>query len=359
VQFGDDLTLLALAGEVVVDFARRLKREMGGKRLWVLGYTNESVGYVPSDRILSESGYESHGLAVGSILAPGGEDLIIAAAHDVVHATGETDLVNLSTRARIGTDAYAMIAGFVVRGEGSLTLLLRAAGPALAPYGVPGYAPQPELRLFSGSTVIASNRGWESGGNGSSILSAATRTGAFSFPAGSADSALLVTVTTGAYTAHVTPVAGTSAGVALVEVYVVDRVGTARLVNVSTRAQVGSAGEELIAGFALKGSGRQRLLMRAAGPELRRYDVAGAMNDPVMTAYRGDVAVSTNDDWSSGAFTTQIATAAGVVGAFEFSADTKDAALLSLFEPANYTVVVSNRSAVGGIALVEVYAVPQ
>jgi hypothetical protein len=142
-------------------------------------------------------------------------------------------------------------------------------------------------------------------------------------------------------------------------VYIVDRTGTARLVNVSTRAQVGSSGEELIAGFVLKGSGRQRVLMRAAGPGLRRYDVTGAMNDPVMTAFRGDVAVSTNDDWSSGAFTDRIVSAAGVVGAFEFAAQTKDAALLSLFEPANYTVVVSNRSSVPGIALVEVYAVPQ
>ena len=129
--------------------------------------------------------------------------------------------------------------------------------------------------------------------------------------------------------------------------------------NVSTRAQVGSSGEELIAGFVLKGSGRQTAAQAGRGPELRRHGVSGALDDPVMTAFRGNVAVSTNDDWSNGAFTNQIGTAAGVVGAFEFFSQTKDAALLSLLKPANYTVVVSSRSAVTGIAVVEVHAVPQ
>ena len=56
--FGPDLTLVALGGEVVVDYAVRLARELPGRRLWVAGYSNDVFGYVPSRRVLREGGYE-------------------------------------------------------------------------------------------------------------------------------------------------------------------------------------------------------------------------------------------------------------------------------------------------------------
>ena len=56
--FGPDLTLVALGGEVVVDYAVRLAREHPGRRLWVAGYSNDVFGYVPSRRVLREGGYE-------------------------------------------------------------------------------------------------------------------------------------------------------------------------------------------------------------------------------------------------------------------------------------------------------------
>jgi hypothetical protein len=58
-QFGKDLTLAALGGEVVVDYALRLKREYAGRNLWVAGYANDVFAYVPSVRILLEGGYEA------------------------------------------------------------------------------------------------------------------------------------------------------------------------------------------------------------------------------------------------------------------------------------------------------------
>jgi len=64
VRFGDDLTLVALAGEVVVDYAIRLRKEFAGERLWVAGYSNEVFAYVPSERVLSEGGYEGGGAMV-------------------------------------------------------------------------------------------------------------------------------------------------------------------------------------------------------------------------------------------------------------------------------------------------------
>ena len=57
-RFGGDLALVALGGEVVVDYAIRLAREYPKQRLWVAGYCNDVFGYVPSLRVLREGGYE-------------------------------------------------------------------------------------------------------------------------------------------------------------------------------------------------------------------------------------------------------------------------------------------------------------
>jgi hypothetical protein len=51
-------TLVALGGEVVVDYALRLAREYPGRRMWIAGYSNDVFGYVPSLRVLREGGYE-------------------------------------------------------------------------------------------------------------------------------------------------------------------------------------------------------------------------------------------------------------------------------------------------------------
>jgi hypothetical protein len=57
-RLGPDLTLVALGGEVVVDYALRLAREFPARRMWVAGYSNDVFGYVPSVRVLREGGYE-------------------------------------------------------------------------------------------------------------------------------------------------------------------------------------------------------------------------------------------------------------------------------------------------------------
>jgi hypothetical protein len=90
VQFGDDLTMIGLAGEVVVDYSLRLKRELAGAPVWVAGYCNDVFGYVPSRRILEEGGYEARGaiLYYGTMLtpfAPSVEERVIAKVHELVN----------------------------------------------------------------------------------------------------------------------------------------------------------------------------------------------------------------------------------------------------------------------------------
>ena len=59
--FGNDLTLIAMGGEVVVDYALELKRKYGPENVWIAGYSNDVFGYVPSVRVLKEGGYEGGG----------------------------------------------------------------------------------------------------------------------------------------------------------------------------------------------------------------------------------------------------------------------------------------------------------
>ena len=61
---GDQVTFVHLGGEVVVDYAVRLKMELGGQRVWVAGYTNDVMAYIPSRRVLREGGYEGGGAMV-------------------------------------------------------------------------------------------------------------------------------------------------------------------------------------------------------------------------------------------------------------------------------------------------------
>jgi hypothetical protein len=58
-RFGAGPTIVALAGETCVEYSLRLKRELGADRVWPVGYANEVMCYIPSERVLRENGYES------------------------------------------------------------------------------------------------------------------------------------------------------------------------------------------------------------------------------------------------------------------------------------------------------------
>ena len=113
-------------------------------------------------------------------------------------------LVNVSARALVGSGGDILIAGFVVGGSTSKTVLIRASGPALAAFGVAGFLPDPVLTLYgsaAGGAPLALNSGW--GGSGA-IASAAVLGRRIPLAnASSADSALVVTLAPGAYTAQV------------------------------------------------------------------------------------------------------------------------------------------------------------
>jgi hypothetical protein len=86
--FGDDMAMVFLAGEVVVDYALRLKWEIDPDRLWIAAYSNDVPCYIASRRVLSEGGYEADLSMVfyghPARLAPATEDIIIQGVHDIL-----------------------------------------------------------------------------------------------------------------------------------------------------------------------------------------------------------------------------------------------------------------------------------
>ncbi|MEO6001688.1 MAG: immunoglobulin domain-containing protein [Opitutus sp.] len=125
-------------------------------------------------------------------------------------------LVNASARAHVRTGSDLLIVGFVIGGETSRTLLIRAVGPSLETRGVSFVLPDPQLQLYSGSTRLRENDNWSA--DMAANAAAFVRVGAFPLPSDSKDAALLITLPPGAYTAQVSDVNG-STGVALVELY--------------------------------------------------------------------------------------------------------------------------------------------
>ncbi len=87
-QFGPNLTLIAMAGEVVVDYNLRLRKELGEENTWVAGYSNDVSAYIPSLRILKEGGYEGGGAMIYYVqpgpFAPNVEELITERIHKLV-----------------------------------------------------------------------------------------------------------------------------------------------------------------------------------------------------------------------------------------------------------------------------------
>jgi uncharacterized delta-60 repeat protein len=267
-------------------------------------------------------------------------------------------LVDISSRASVGVGDATTIAGFVIAGEQPKTVLIRAIGPTLATFGVGNTLAAPKLTLYRGSDIVASNTGWTTGGNADDIAAAATRIGAFTLAPKSADSAMLVTLNPGAYTA-IMGSATSSIGVGLVEVYDLSpSVAGQKLINISTRAQAGTGDNTLIAGIVISGTVPKRVLIRAVGPTLSQFGVAGALARPELVLYKGSQSIAQNAGWSSSNDAAMIVSVSQQVGAFALPVGSADAAMIVNLDPGSYSAVVLGAGGTSGIAIVEVYDLP-
>ncbi len=170
-------------------------------------------------------GNPSEAAAVVANLAPGAytvvvtgnnstEGISLAEVYEIPRPGGTSQLANISGRSFVGTGDNALISGFIVGDVGSATVVVRALGRSLASFGVSNPLSNPVLTIYdSKGSVIASNDNWQRDPNNVVFLPKNELA-----PPNASDSALVLHLPAGAYTAIVRGANGTT-GNALVEVY--------------------------------------------------------------------------------------------------------------------------------------------
>ena len=247
-------------------------------------------------------------------------------------------LANLSTRLRTESGDNALIGGFIISGNQSKRLIVRAIGPSLS---MNGQLENPVLELFNSSAQsIAVNDNWNDAPNRQEIIDS------FLAPAHHLESAILVTLSPGAYTAIVRGVNDTT-GIAVAELYDLDRTSTSTLANISTRGRVQTGANVMIGGFIVFGQDSQKVIIRAIGPSLS----SGALQDPILELFNSNGAlVRANNDWRDAQ--EEEIRATGIPPAHN-----AESAIVATLAPGAYTAVVGGHNNTTGIALVEVYAI--
>jgi hypothetical protein len=122
-----------------------------------------------------------------------------------------------------------------------------------------------------------------------------------------------------------------------------------RMANISTRAAVGTAQNVAIAGFIINGDSPKRVMVRALGPSLTPFGVAGGLNDPMLDLRNGaGNPIATNDNWKDSQKQSIVDT--GLAPETD-----SESAIVATLPPGNYTAIMNGKDDTTGIGLVEVY----
>lgn len=336
-----------------------IERSIAGSNSWSLvGTTLADATSIVDFDTTEKTSYEYRVTATNSMAS--------AEAISAALLTSFGRIANISTRGQVLTGAGILIGGFVVDGTEDKSVLIRAIGPKLTDYGIAGALPDPSIELYRtaspGDPAFETNINWEDNSNSAEIVSTTARLGAFPLEVGSKDSVLLVTLPPGGYTAKVKGVGGIT-GVGLVEIYDADDAAVlSDVINISTRGNIGTAADILIAGFVIAGERDKTVLVRGIGPTLGGYGVADTITDPFLKIQRSldgnTLDVATNDNWGDAPNASEIPTVSQTVGGFDLQPGSTDAVILMTLPPGVYTAKLSGVGGVTGNGLVEVYRVP-
>jgi sugar lactone lactonase YvrE len=325
----------------------------------ISGYAGDGSGGV----VYNAGFLQAYGVAVdrdGSLLV---SDLFHNTLRRGVPAVVPGRLGNFSILTTLAKEETLTL-GTIIGGAGTAgnkPLLVRAAGPSLAPFGLTGLLADPRLEFYSGPVKILESDDWGSAPGNLSLEFA--QLGAFPFANASKDAALsLLSVPAGGHTVRVSGQSGT-AGTVLAEIYE----GTLpamivpalrRLTNLSVLKNLDAGG--LTAGFIIRGTTSLRVLVRVAGPSLAGFGLSDWLADPRLELFDGTGrSLAANDNWGDRGSAAEASAAFAQAGAFAFADPTsKDAALLATLGPGAYTVQVRGAEARSGLVLVEVYEVP-
>jgi hypothetical protein len=257
-------------------------------------------------------------------------------------------LMDLSTRGNTSTGNNVLIGGFIIQGSQPAQLVVRCLAGSLASFGVSNALFDSVIELYdANNNLIASNDDWFTSNDAQTICSYRRD------PPNSIESALLVTLNPGRYSAIVKSFSDAqqpaTSGVALLEVYDL-RTSSSRLGNVSTRGQVGTGDNILIGGIIVGGSTSKPVVVRALGPSLTKFGVTNVLADPGLELRNGNGnLMEANNDWQ------QSPEAATIIADGKAPSNVKESAMAPTLSPGNYTALVSGVGGTTGTALIEVY----
>ena len=271
--------------------------------------------------------------------SPEGVDLDVL-GYDLIPVT----LGNISTRAFDQTGDNVMIGGFIITGVGQKKVVIRAIGPSLVDYGITNPLQNPTLELHDHTgAVIASNDNWMDAPNEQEIINSGRA------PSNNLESAILMSLAPGAYTAIVRGV-NAATGIGLAEVYDLDLTAGSKLGNISTRAFVQTGDNVMIGGFIVSGLDSEKVIVRAIGPSLVSYGIANPLQNPTLELHDHTGAViASNDNWMSAPNRQEI------INSGHAPSNSLESAILMTLDPGAYTAIVRGVNAETGVALVEVY----
>ncbi len=253
-----------------------------------------------------------------------------------------TRAINLSTRLRVGTGNDVGIGGFIVSGTGPRHILLRGLGPSL---GIPSELPDPMLCLQGSGIQTLCNDNWMDDPAQKALIQA---TGIP--PTHNLESAIVADLNPGAYTAILSGNGGV-VGIGLVEIYDLTMNQDSKLANISTRADVGTGNDIVIAGFILgDGTDQDLLVLRGIGPSLT--SVPSPLADPYLELRNAQGALlASNNNWTSlPPDQKALLMATGLA-----PSDNLESTIVATLNSAPYTVLLSGINGGTGIGLVEVY----
>ena len=250
---------------------------------------------------------------------------------------------------RVQTGDKVGIGGLIITGTAPKRVIFRAIGPTLTRSGIdPALVladPVLELHGPSGFTTIIINN-WRDTQEAEILATGLA-------PTNDLESAIVVTLTPGPYTAIVRGNNNTS-GLALVEVYDLNQAVNSKLANLSTRAFVDIGDNIVIAGFILgNGAGTDRIIVRGIGPSLAPspFPASAVLADPTLELRdtNGTLLIADND-WMDNPVQAAIISAAGLA-----PSNNLEAAIAATLPPGLYTALLAGRLNTTGIGLVEIY----
>jgi len=227
-------------------------------------------------------------------------------------------------------------------------VIIRAIGPTLNDFGVPGALADPTLELYQGNTLLFSNDDWRNSSQQAQIESSGLA------PNKDLESAIIWMLTPGEnYTAVLRGKNGQT-GIGVVEAFDLDRAAASKLANISTRGFVETDDNVMIAGLIVTPTdgASTKILVRALGPTLGDLGVPGVLANPTLDLVNSSgTVIRSNDNWKN----SQRAEieAAGLAPNHD-----QESALVEVVPPGAYTAIVRGNGRTTGVGLVEVYNMP-